>query len=65
MTERAVATCAGCGHAHDASAWRLLELVDRIARERLTEVVTTWPDELTVEVRRCTCGGLMARRRAA
>jgi hypothetical protein len=65
MTESDVATCAGCGHAHDAASWRRLELVDRIARERLAAVVTTWPDGISVEVRRCTCGDLMARNRAA
>jgi hypothetical protein len=65
MTESLVATCAGCGHAHDAAAWRRLALVDRFALDRLTEVVTIWPAGMAIEVRRCTCGGLMARRRAA
>jgi hypothetical protein len=65
MTEREMATCTGCGRAHDASSWRRLELVDRIARDRLAAVVTSWPAEIAVEVRRCNCGDLMARSRAA
>jgi hypothetical protein len=56
-----LATCHGCGHARDSTEWGRLELVDRLAHERLAAVVTSWPVQVTIEVRRCTCGELMAR----
>jgi hypothetical protein len=56
-----LAPCASCGRAHAISAWRRLELVDRIEQDRLAMVVTSWPLEVAIEVRRCTCGELMAR----
>jgi hypothetical protein len=56
-------TCNGCGRAHDVAGWRRLELVDRLADERLTQVVTSWQNEVIIEVRRCACGELMARKR--
>jgi hypothetical protein len=56
-----LATCNACGHARSDVEWGRLELVERLARDRLADVVTTWPAEATIEVRRCSCGELMAR----
>ena len=57
-------TCSQCGVAFDARAWGGLELVDLVAPERVREHVTTWPNEATIEVRRCPCGRALARKAA-
>jgi hypothetical protein len=54
--------CIRCALALDPSAWRDLELVERIASERVRELVNGWPEGATVEVRRCTCGHVIARK---
>jgi hypothetical protein len=56
-----VATCSFCGRSHDATEWRALELVDRIGRDRLDDVVTDWPHDSSIEIRLCPCGKPMAR----
>jgi hypothetical protein len=56
-----LATCNACGHARGAAEWGRLELVDRLVEDRLAAVVTSWPARTAIEVRRCTCGELMAR----
>jgi hypothetical protein len=56
------ATCSQCGLAFAAQAWRELELVERIGSERIREFVTSWPDDTNVEVRRCACGRVTARK---
>jgi hypothetical protein len=51
--------CSSCHAVIDARCWQRLPVVFRICREELERVLTvrvTW----TVEVRRCTCGALMA-----
>ena len=39
-----------------------LELVERIDGERVREILTSWPDAAVIEVRRCTCGQVVARK---
>jgi hypothetical protein len=56
------AACGRCGLAFAAQAWRELELVERIGSERIREFVTSWPDDTSVEVRRCACGRVTARK---
>jgi hypothetical protein len=53
--------CSLCGRLLEAQAWRDLELVERIASERVREFVTSWADDTTIEVRRCACGRAIAR----
>jgi hypothetical protein len=48
--------------AYDARAWRGFELVEQIAGERLRAFVTSWPDDAVIEVRRCACGQVVARK---
>ncbi len=59
------ARCSGCGAAFETHAWRRLELVERVGPERVREVLTTWPDDVIVEVRRCLCGRALARKARA
>jgi hypothetical protein len=47
---------------HDILTWRGLELLDQIASDRVCEFVTTWPDNVVIEVRRCPCGQVTARK---
>ncbi len=56
------ASCSRCGVGCDAQAWREFELVERVASERLQEFVTIWPDDTVIEVRRCACGQVVARK---
>jgi hypothetical protein len=60
-----------CGRAYDESEWAELELLDRIEGQRLLALVTVWPCERAIEVRRCagcraplarTCDPVSARR---
>jgi hypothetical protein len=60
--EGAQARCRHCGEVHDVDAWREFELLDQIESERLCALVTSWPDEAVIEVRRCTCGEVAARK---
>jgi hypothetical protein len=46
----------------EVDLWRELELVERLACERVREIVTAWPDDTTIEVRRCRCGHVIARK---
>ena len=48
--------------AHEAKAWRELELVETIGSERIREFALSWPNDTSVEVRRCTCGRVTARK---
>jgi len=56
------ARCSHCGRAFEPDSWRALELVERIADERMRDFVTNWRDEVTIEARRCTCGRVIARK---
>ena len=54
--------CGRCGRGFDDDAWRALDVVERIDGPRLEAIVTAWPEERAVEVRRCTsCGTAIAR----
>jgi hypothetical protein len=59
------ARCSRCDLTFDAHFWGELELVDRIASERVRAFVTSWADDAAIEVRRCACGQIMARTRRA
>jgi DNA-directed RNA polymerase subunit N (RpoN/RPB10) len=56
------ARCSQCGLAFEANSWHELELVERIADERVRDFVTSWRDDVMIEVRRCTCGRVIARK---
>ncbi|MGO9834164.1 MAG: hypothetical protein ACLP1X_08120 [Polyangiaceae bacterium] len=47
---------------YDANAWREFQLVDRMTSEQVREFVTNWPDCAEIEVRRCACGQVIARK---
>ena len=58
----APARCGRCGRAYDDGEWRALDVLDRIEGRRLEAIVTAWPLERSVEVRRCAaCGNSIAR----
>jgi hypothetical protein len=54
--------CSHCGRVHDPQAWRGFELLDLIASDRVCAFATSWPDDVVIEVRRCTCGQVTARK---
>lgn len=53
--------CASCGRAFSKKAWFALELVETIPPAAIARHVLRWPFEQTVDVRRCVCGGSVAR----
>jgi hypothetical protein len=61
-TGNAQAPCSRCGVAFEPRAWRTFELVEQIASDRVREFVTIWPDHAVIEVRRCACGQIIARK---
>jgi hypothetical protein len=58
-------SCSQCGAAFEKLAWRKLELVERVALERVRELVTIWPEGTAIEVRLCVCGRPLARKAAS
>jgi hypothetical protein len=42
--------------------WHRLELVERMLEPEIRTQVTTWPDGIVIEVRRCSCGSSIARK---
>jgi hypothetical protein len=54
--------CGRCGAPLEAKAWCELELLACVAPERVRELVTSWPDDTSIEVRRCACGCELARK---
>jgi hypothetical protein len=62
---RSAMRCGRCRHEYAPEAWDRLEVVDRILAVRIRGLVTAWPDDVSVEIRRCvSCGGAMARTRS-
>ncbi len=57
--------CGRCGAFLEAQAWCELELLARVAPERVRELVTSWPEDTSIEVRRCACGCELARKTTA
>ena len=55
-------TCGHCGSAFGTESWHALELVERVDATRVRELVTSWPDGASIEVRRCACGRTLARK---
>jgi Zn ribbon nucleic-acid-binding protein len=53
------AACGHCGARLHAGTWRELELVDAVTPGQV--IVTRWPREKGIEVRRCLCGHAVAR----
>jgi hypothetical protein len=53
--------CGRCGLSCSDPAWFEFELLERMASDRIRELVTRWPDQAAIEVRRCTCGHVIAR----
>ena len=58
--------CGRCRAEYGEDAWRALECVDRIVAARVRGLVTVWPDDVVVDIRRCrACGGAIARKQPA
>jgi hypothetical protein len=60
QSEREV-RCGTCGRRYPRSAWSDLPAERLLTTTDVHEHVTSWPPGLTVTVRRCACGHLMAR----
>jgi hypothetical protein len=55
--------CGRCRHEYPAEAWRRLEVVERIGADRIRPLVTSWPNGIAIEIRRCrSCGASIARK---
>jgi hypothetical protein len=57
--------CGHCGEPCAPGAWKEFERVGQIASERVREFVTSWPDSAVIDVRRCRCGHVIARKSRA
>jgi hypothetical protein len=55
--------CGRCRQEYAADAWRRLAVVERILTGRIRALVTSWPEGIVIEIRRCTsCGASIARK---
>jgi hypothetical protein len=55
--------CGRCRHEYAADAWQRLTLVERILTGRIRALVTSWPEGIAIEIRRCgSCGASIARK---
>ncbi len=59
-------TCGACCKTYDEAAWRALAVSERIEPPEVRRVLSHWPDDLLIEVRRCKgCGRTIAAKRNA
>jgi hypothetical protein len=71
-TERRVAQagartmrCGRCRREYAEAVWGSLELVERLVPARIRSMVTSWPDDVAIDIRRChACQGVIARKSA-
>jgi hypothetical protein len=63
-TDARIAICGRCGATLGADSWDALELVEHLSPGNVRALVTRWPGEAGIEVRRCTCGSPLARKAA-
>jgi hypothetical protein len=55
--------CGRCRREYNFDAWERLELVEWMAADAIRGLVTSWPQEIAIEVRRCrACGAPIARK---
>jgi hypothetical protein len=54
--------CVACSAVHHAKSWQALPVAARLGAHEVSRNVVDWPEGMLVEVRRCTCGQLMARK---
>jgi hypothetical protein len=56
--------CGACGQRFDQRAWGLLVLVERMEPAKVRVMVLRWPDEFSIEIRRCgRCAQQIAAKR--
>jgi hypothetical protein len=56
--------CGRCRHEYVGEAWERLDMVDRMVATSIRALVTSWPDGVAIEIRRCrSCGLPIARKR--
>jgi hypothetical protein len=54
-------TCGDCGATFECAEWSALAIIERIEPEAVRRLLRDWPQELRIEVRRCSrCGRAMA-----
>jgi hypothetical protein len=57
--------CGRCRREYAEAVWGSLELVERLVAARIRAMVTSWPDDVAIEIRRCrACQGVIARKSA-
>jgi hypothetical protein len=55
--------CSRCGVVFDAARWQQLVLLERIGSDHVRTLVTSWRDDVSIEVRTCvSCGDPIARK---
>lgn len=58
-----VVRCGRCRTEYAAEAWQELGFVERIVADNIRGLVTSWPEGIAIEIRRCpSCGASIARK---
>jgi hypothetical protein len=58
-----VRRCGRCRHEYGDDAWHRLEIIQCILAAQVRGLVTSWPEDVAIEIRRCgDCGAPMARK---
>jgi hypothetical protein len=61
----ALVRCSRCDVVFDAVGWQALVLLERIGSDHVRTLVTSWRDDVSIEVRKCvSCGDPIARKRS-
>jgi hypothetical protein len=57
--------CGRCRREYAEAVWGSLELVERLVAAHIRGMVTSWPDDVAIEIRRChACQAVIARKSA-
>jgi hypothetical protein len=55
--------CGRCRQEYGDEAWQRLEVMRHILAPQVRDLVTAWPDDVAIEIRRCgACGAPIARK---
>jgi hypothetical protein len=59
-----VKRCGRCRREYALDSWERLELIEWMVADTIRRLVTSWPREVAIEIRRCSvCGALIARKK--
>jgi hypothetical protein len=64
LARERVKRCGRCRREYNLDAWDRLELIEWMAADAIRALVTSWPQEVAIEVRRCrACQAPIARKK--